>query len=123
MGEKIVGTGHVVAGQHFRQPQQMTVEAVHQGARVARQPDRNHRLQANTDRFRRDLGVVAQQDLRLTHPAHPFQRGGGGDAGFFRQVLVGQACILSQQAQQGVVDSVEHRDFRRKKNIVRTYAS
>ena len=105
--QEIVGAGHVIQAQHFRQRHQVRVDGFHLWPRMPRQPHRHHGLQADADGGRGDLGVVTQQPPGLAQASHPLERGRGRHAHAFGQVLVRDPCILPQEAQDGEVRSVK----------------
>ena len=112
--------GRVERGQHGRQLGHAGSKAVDLLAVMGAEPDCDQGLDRAADGRQAQFGFKALDDAPLGERAGAHQRGGGGDAHQFGQLLVGDPGVVDQGGQQPFIDGVQRLEVSRSRpNILR----
>lgn len=119
MDQEVDRPGHVIQLNDFGQAERMLPESIDIRLEMAYQPDSDHGLDAVTQAGWRDLGVKPADHAVFLQQANTDQAGRSRQADLAGNLLVGNSCIILQQGQNFVVDSIQRLFHYNIPNIIR----
>jgi hypothetical protein len=117
--QEIVRPRHVVDADDLVPGQHPRLEVLDGAPPVPGQPDSDHRLDADAERDRIHVGMIANDDAFQAEPPNPLETGRGRNSHAFCQVLVRDPGILPQLPQDRAIDSVQGGFGAHSANIIR----